>query len=64
MSSDDIANDTLVLHGPETEEGYSWWTRTVDPSGYPHYVYVDGSLQNADASPETSLHVVFGFCLG
>lgn len=64
VSSDDIANDTLVLHGPETEEGYSWWTRTVDPSGYPHYVYVDGSLQNADASPETSLHVVFGFCLG
>lgn len=64
VSSDDIANDTLVLHGSEDEEGHSWWTRTVDPCGNPHYVYVDGSLQNADASAETSLRVVFGFCLG
>lgn len=66
VSSDDMGNEALILSGDEAEEGeaYSWWTRTVDPSGYPHYVYADGSMLNADVGVETSLHVVFGFCLG
>ena len=64
VSSDAAENEALAQSDPETGEGYSWWTRTIDPSGRPHYVYSNGSLQYANVAVETPMHVVFGFCLG
>lgn len=64
VSSDDAENEALTQTDPLTAEPYSWWTRTVDPNGRPHYVYADGSLQYSNVSVDMPLRVVFGFCLG